>query len=413
MKKLIYIAFLGLFILGSCTHKHKEGTCGSTHTHAIGDNHTHEEGDEHDHEKEVGHNHEEEGHNHEKESTCGGNEDEIILSAAKAEAAGVKCSIVEPAPFRQVIKTSGQISAAQGDESVIVATVSGIVSFHGQITEGMAVNRGKPLVNISSSKTAEGDAAQRALIAHESAKKEYERVKALVESRIVSKKEYEQAKLNHDNAHIAYEALSKNYSPKGQEITSPLGGYVKNILIREGDYVSVGQPLMSVTQNRRLFLRAEVSEKYYSHLRNIRSANFRTPYHNRVYELTQLNGKLLSFGKSSGSQSFYVPVTFEFDNTVDVLPGSFVEVYLLSSDMENVLSLPRTALTEEQGSFFVYLNVDEEGYRKQEVTLGADNGKNVQILSGLKAGDRVVVEGANQVRLAGISTAIPGHTHNH
>ena len=81
--------------------------------------------------------------------------------------------------------------------------------------------------------------------------------------------------------------------------------------------------------------------------------------------------------------------------------------------MENVLSLPRTALTEEQGSFFVYLNVDEEGYRKQEVTLGADNGKNVQILSGLKAGDRVVVEGANQVRLAGISTAIPGHTHNH
>lgn len=413
MKKLIYIAFLGLFILGSCTHKHKEGTCGNTHTHAIGDNHTHEEGDEHDHEKEEGHNHEEEGHNHEKESTCGANEDEIILSAAKAEAAGVKCSIVEPAPFRQVIKTSGQISAAQGDESVIVATVSGIVSFHGQITEGMAVNRGKPLVNISSSKIAEGDAAQRALIVHESAKKEYERVKALVESRIVSKKEYEQAKLNHDNAHIAYEALSKNYSPKGQEITSPLGGYVKNILVQEGDYVSVGQPLMSVTQNRRLFLRAEVSEKYYSHLRNIRSANFRTPYHNRVYELKQLNGRLLSFGKSSGSQSFYVPVTFEFDNKVDVLPGSFVEVYLLSSDMENVLSLPRTALTEEQGSFFVYLNVDEEGYRKQEVTLGADNGKNVQILSGLKAGDRVVVEGANQVRLAGISTAIPGHTHNH
>lgn len=412
MKKLIYIAFLGLFILGSCTHKHKEGTCGSTHTHAIGDNHTHEEGDEHDHEQEVGHNHEEEGYDHEKESIRS-HEDEIILSAAKAEAAGVKCSIVEPAPFRQVIKTSGQISAAQGDESVIVATVSGIVSFHGQITEGMAVNRGKPLVNISSSKTAEGDAAQRALIAHESAKKEYERVKALVESRIVSKKEYEQAKLNHDNAHIAYEALSKNYSPKGQEITSPLGGYVKNILIREGDYVSVGQPLMSVTQNRRLFLRAEVSEKYYSHLRDIRSANFRTPYHNRVYELKQLNGRLLSFGKSSGSQSFYVPVTFEFDNTVDVLPGSFVEVYLLSSDMENVLSLPRTALTEEQGSFFVYLNVDEEGYRKQEVTLGADNGKNVQILSGLKAGDRVVVEGANQVRLAGISTAIPGHTHNH
>jgi hypothetical protein len=40
--------------------------------------------------------------------------------------------------------------------------------------------------------------------------------------------------------------------------------------------------------------------------------------------------------------------------------------------MENVLSLPRTALTEEQGLFFAYLQLDEEGYKKQEVTLGAD-----------------------------------------
>ncbi len=55
---------------------------------------------------------------------------------------------------------------------------------------------------------------------------------------------------------------------------------------------------------------------------------------------------------------------------------------------------PHTALTEEQGSFFVYLQVDEEGYKKQLVTLGADNGEKVQILSGVKAGDKVVTQGA-------------------
>lgn len=51
-------------------------------------------------------------------------------------------------------------------------------------------------------------------------------------------------------------------------------------------------------------------------------------------------------------------------------------------------------MTEEQGIFFVYLQLDEEGYKKQEVTLGADNGKSVQILTGIKPGDRVVTEGA-------------------
>lgn len=160
---------------------------------------------------------------------------------------------------------------------------------------------------------------------------------------------------------------------------------MKNLLVKEGDYVSVGQPLVSVTQNRKLFLRADVSEKYYPYLNSIGSANFCTPYNNKVYTLKELGGRMLSYGKASGENGYYVPVTFEFDNKGDVIPGSFVEVFLLSSPMENVLSLPHSALTEEQGSFFVYLQLDEEGYKKQLVTLGADNGESVQILSGIKS----------------------------
>lgn len=72
----------------------------------------------------------------------------------------------------------------------------------------------------------------------------------------------------------------------------PIAGFVKNILVKEGDYVTIGQPLVSVTQNRRLFLRAEVSEKYYPSLRTIGSANFKTPYDDKVYELKGLNGRL-------------------------------------------------------------------------------------------------------------------------
>ena len=64
-------------------------------------------------------------------------------------------------------------------------------------------------------------------------------------------------------------------------------------------------------------------------------------------------------------------------------------------------------MTEEQGLYFIYLQLDEEGYKKQEVTLGASDGKEVQILTGLKAGDRVVTKGAYQVKLASASNAIP------
>ena len=64
------------------------------------------------------------GHDHGKAATsepADEHSDEIILPKAKANAAGVKVNAITPAPFQQVIKTSGQVLAAQGDESVAVA----------------------------------------------------------------------------------------------------------------------------------------------------------------------------------------------------------------------------------------------------------------------------------------------------
>ncbi len=375
MKKVIFMGVLGLFLLGSCNSK--SGDSHEGHNHET-EEHNH---DGHDHE---GHDHEHEGHNHEHEEqeNHAGGSDEIILPPAKAQAAGVAVSTVEPGSFHQVIKTSGQVMAAQGDESVAVATVAGVVSFKGKVIEGMSVSKGTPLVVLSSKNMADGDPVQKARIAYEVSKKEYERMKALVGNKIVSEKEFAQAEQIYENARISYEAVAKNHSA-------------------------------SVTQNRKLFLRADVSEKYYPYLNSIGSANFCTPYNNKVYTLKELGGRMLSYGKASGENGYYVPVTFEFDNKGDVIPGSFVEVFLLSSPMENVLSLPHSALTEEQGSFFVYLQLDEEGYKKQLVTLGADNGESVQILSGIKAGDRVVTQGAYQVKLASATNAIPAHSHEH
>ena len=81
--------------------------------------------------------------------------------------------------------------------------------------------------------------------------------------------------------------------------------------------------------------------------------------------------------------------------------------------MQNVISVPVSALIEEQGVYSVFVREHEEAYKKVPVTLGADNGSEVQILSGLKAGDEVVTAGAYQIKLASASNAIPAHTHNH
>lgn len=358
-----------------------------------------------------------EGHDHESEGEAkeahAAHADEIVLTPEKAQAAGVQVEEVQPAAFRSVIPTSGQVLAAQGDEATVVAAVSGVVNFTRSLIEGTQVSAGMALLTVSSQHIQEGDPVKRARIAYETAKSEYERAAKLVDKQIVSQKDFNQLKENYENARIAYEALSPSKDGKGVAVKSPIGGYVKSCLVKEGDYVTVGQPLLTVTQTRRLQLKAEVSERYYAELKSIVSANFTTTYDDKVYRLDDLKGRLLSYGKSSGDASYYIPVTFEFDNRGDVIPSSFVEVYLLSEERQGVISLPVSAITEEQGLNFVYLQVDAECYKKQEVKLGMNDGCRVEVLSGLKGGEKVVTVGAMHVKLAAAGNTIPGHTHNH
>ncbi|WP_308769426.1 efflux RND transporter periplasmic adaptor subunit [uncultured Bacteroides sp.] len=384
MKNYILTGTLCMFLLGACGE------------------HAHEHGEE-------GHSHEEEMHSGEK----AGHSDEIILTPEKAKAAGVEAEAVHAGSFRNVIHTSGQILAAQGEEATVVAASSGVVSFSRKVAEGMQVGKGTELLSVSAAHIQDGDPVQKAKVAYEKAKEEYERAQKLVSSQIVSQKDFAALREAYENARLTYEALKPSKSGKGVSVKSPIGGFIKTCLVKEGDYVTVGQPLMTVTQTRRLVLKAEVSERYYAQLSQVVSANFQTPYNNKVYSLENLGGKLLSFGKSSGDTSYYVPVTFEFDNRGDMVPGSFVEVYLLSGERNGVLSLPVSALTEEQGVYFVYLKLDAECYKKQEVKLGTSDGSRVEILSGVKDGDTVVTRGAIHVKLASASNAIPAHTHNH
>lgn len=284
MKKYIFIILTLSVALMACNNKpNNEKASSSAELHAQGDGHEHG--------------------------------DEIFFSKEQSEAVGLVVQSIKPELFHEVIRTSGQIQAAQGDEATVVATTNGIVSFPGQsVIEGSAVTRGGTIVTVSAKNLYEGDPVAKAKIAYETALKELKRSEGLIKDKIISAKEFEQTRMRYENARTVYEAQAANVTVAGVKVTSPISGYVKSRLVGEGEYVSVGQPVAVIAQNKRLQLRADVSENYFNALRKITNANFVVSYNNEVYKLSDLNGRLLSFGKASDKTSFYIPVIFEFDN---------------------------------------------------------------------------------------------------
>lgn len=357
-----------------------------------------------------------EGHNeaadgHAKEEAA--HADEIVIDAKQAKASGIVVETVEPGGFSGVIPCGGKILAAQGDEATVVATVAGIVKPVRGMAEGSPVGKGAAVFTISSDNL-QDDPARQAAIAYQKAKNEYDRAAKLVKDRIVTQKEFNAIRADYEAAEAAYKAFTQGGGGRpGVAVKSPIGGYVKACLVKEGDYVSVGQPMMTVTQTRSLYLKANVPERYYSQLGKVVSAKFKTAYGKQVYDLREMNGRLVATGKSTGDGSPYIPVTFRFDNRADVMPGAFVETYLLTGGRADVISVPISALTDEQGVNFVYVQNDPSCYERREVSIGNTDGERAEITGGLKPGEKVVVKGAMQVKLASATTAIPAHTHNH
>lgn len=337
------------------------------------------------------------------------------MEPEKAKAAGVVSQVIQAGDFHGVIHTSGRILAASCDETTVVATISGRVGQTGHVSEGVHVAAGTNLYTLTSSdmQVADGDPVKRAKIDLDKAKRDYDRAQALVEDKIISEKDYQIAKAEYESSLLTYNSLARNRGEGGVVVKAPKAGFVKQSLVNEGDYVEAGQPLMVITQNQHLYLRAEVPERHWNELGKITCAKFRTSYSKQLYDITQMGGHIQSYGRSTEQGNAYIPVIFEFNNTGDLVQGSYAEIYLETSRVEHVISVPVTALTEEQGLHYVYIQEDEDGYRKQEVTLGMSDGERTEILTGLKGGERVVTQGAVQVKLASASNAIPAHTHNH
>jgi cobalt-zinc-cadmium efflux system membrane fusion protein len=179
-------------------------------------------------------------------------------------------------------------------------------------------------------------------------------------------------------------------------------------------YVEAGAPLISIAQNKDLFLKADVQQKYMNALPYITTANIRTTQDNKIYTLEELDGEIISFGKNVSDDNHMIPVTLQVGNRNGIIPGSFVEVFLKTETNSEALTISNSALIEEQGNYFVLIQLTPESFERREVKVGNSDGLKTEILSGIKVSDRVVTRGAILVKLASVSNSIDphaGHVH--
>ena len=402
----------------SCTHDHDHN---HDHDHDHDHNHDHQHSDACDHNHEHEHNHE--GHDHSvnsQQSTANSHshgDDAITFPVDQQKKIDFEVVEVVTEPLYQVIRTSAQIVPSQESEKILTATTSGIVTFtNNDLVPGLDVKSGQVLFSIDNEDMADDNLSTRreeVEAEYEKAKLDYERKQALAEDKIISESDLIDARTEYLKAKKHYDNMLKNF-PEGKTLhRATISGSISGILVPNNSYVEAGQAIMTLAQNDRLYLRADVQSKYYPVLKDIKTANVRTN-DGIVYTINDLGGRLLSYGKTTDINNPLIPVTFEVKNNGNLIPGSFVEIFITAESDKMGVMLPNSAIVEEMGIYCVFVQTCVDSFEKRIVTKGVTDGSKTQILKGVKAGERVVSKGAVNVKLAQGSAALDphaGHVH--
>jgi multidrug efflux pump subunit AcrA (membrane-fusion protein) len=109
-----------------------------------------------------------------------------------------------------------------------------------------------------------------------------------------------------------------------------------------------------------------------------------------------------------------VPIIFELPNPGGVLkPGMFAKVLLHTGETVRGVAIPESAIVDDGGRPVVFVLEGGESFYRRPIRTGIRSGGWVQVLEGVKEGERVVSRGAYELKLSTATGAAVGHGHTH
>ena len=280
---------------------------------------------------------------------------------------------------------------------------------------------------------AEGEVV-RAKLALEQANLAFKRIENLAKAEAKSGRELQDAEFALKTAQAKYDAalaLQGTYrqastklggansatSQSAIELRAPIAG----IIISQsgaavGEFITSEKAVFTVLDAASVFIEAHVPEASVRRLGPTKAASYEVPGETgRFIPITGDGaGRLVFVGIQVDAATRTVPLVYEVKNAENVLRvGQSVNLFVETARAEDTLAIPSAAIVEEDGRPIAFVQAGGETFQKRDLTLGIRDGNWVQVLSGIKEGERVVTKGAYAVRLASVSSAIPAHGHVH
>src|SRR2546427_1055480 len=349
---------------------------------------------------------------------------EVSLTAEAVERAGIKVAEVKAQSSVSGVTVPGTVTSNAYRDTKVNALVGGIVR-QVMVELGAEVGRGAPLAVIFSSELADAQTkylSMRAML--EADHQKLERTQKLVTLGAASRQELEEVTAVHTGHETEVAAARQRLLLLGlssdrvatletaaqvvSEVTvpSPADGLVISRTVNPGQVVNSGQELFIVTDLSTVWVIGDLYERDFPRVRVGSPATIMVP----STPDRPLKGRVAYIDPRVDAATRTAKVRVEVPNRGELRLGMFVTVSFETGVSERVTVVPRAAIQMIGERAVVYAPVEgEEGkFVERTVKLGVPMGEVVQILDGVKPGEKVVTDGSFFLRAEAARTRSGG-----
>lgn len=339
----------------------------------------------------------------------------VLISCAKKEVpkavAGKlpKVTVAQPQvqDIQRVITAVGTLEPE--DDVQITSQVSGIIQ-EIKFEEGQEIKQGEILAILDPTNFKLNVENAKALLARAQsdlslAQTNYDREKGLYEKNFVPEQEFQQYIAALDSAKATFASVQAGLKIAEKALTDSVinapvdksgNKYVWEVqkkLASIGQYVNAnaGTPIAELVNRTTLKLRFTVPEQSATYLGINKTVKFTVP----ALSGKEFEAKLIYIGPEAVENTRSVIVKARFDNTELILrPGYSSNVRFIAEDKGKAIIISRRSLRYDVDKPYVFV-VNDSTLHKTDITMGIEEENDVEITSGLKASDTVVVRSSS------------------
>lgn len=380
----------------------------------------------------------------------------LQLSEAAQKEAQIQYSTAEDRTLNSSVKVTGEVLANADMMTHVTTPVTGRVT-EVLVHIGDRIEQGKPLLNIRSTdiEQSEADLLQNASQVSADLKRDllqidsdtatdeaqlklsestFKRINNLVEEKIASRADFETARTQLEKDRIALDALKRKraatielskermqlmteptktklrllgVSDKEIEdvirlhevdpvvpVMAPESGIISERLVNVGELVDPAKPLFTIGDYHSVWLKADVYEKDVSKVAEGQPIELELD----SFPGEKFTGKLNYVADSINPDTRTLTVRADVPNpNLKLKPKMFARMKILVGE-HRVLTIPTSAVQDAGAVKVVYVPKGNGTFQERQVKLGSEYGDTVEVISGVRAGERVVTKGSFDLR---------------